>query len=622
MCGICGIVNRKELVEQEQMIKMLSFLHERGPDNEGVYIQDHIGIGHTRLSIIDLSPDANQPMFNDNKSIIISFNGEIYNFHLIRTKLEKTGIKLTTNSDTEVILKAYEQWGIELTLDQLDGMFAIAIYDKRKDQLYLARDRFGKKPVYYYFTDSTFSFSSNIKSIWANHKNSLTIDWESVDYYLTELSVPQPKSIWKEIRQIKPAHYAVLEINDFKFSERRYWNLPKTPRQSLDHNETQIEVTRLLTKAISKRQISDVPLGFFLSGGIDSGLITAIASQNSSNPIKTLTVSLDDTTYDESSEAELIANKYSTDHNTIHISSDISDTIDDLIEYMGEPFADSSLIPSFLITKVASEDMTVMISGDGGDEIFGGYDDYHLAFRAEVFAKNITSKFLRNPVIVLDKALSRISKRENLGSLEHYSQLAGDERLLRKMSFLPSDKDELYLNSELKTASKFTADYLGTIWQRNLDSNQVRTLLKSSLETRLLNDYLVKIDRASMRNSIEIRCPFLDKDLAEFAFATNTDMMFSKTAGKKILRNLAESYLGESSASRAKTGFRIPLHTWLRTDLKSWRNDLILSFANRNILNHKFINDIIYEFDKMYDGHTNKIWAIICLELWFQKFID
>lgn len=621
MCGICGMVERNIDIEKKQLSTMLGFLNERGPDNQNIYINQKVGLGHSRLSIIDLDKRSNQPFSSSNKNIIV-YNGEIYNFIKVKIELEKNGISFKTASDTEVILEAYQFWGIEKTLEKLDGMFAFCIYDPTINMVLFARDRFGKKPLYYYHTKNSFYFSSDIRSIWSSNKNNLSIDWQSIDYYFSELSMPQPNTIWKEVKQLKPSHYAILNIGKHTLKSYQYWRLPKPNSLELNKKEINNRTEFLLEKAIKKRLISDVPLGFFLSGGIDSGLIVAMAAQANSKPIKTFTVSFDNSKMDESKDAERVAEQYGTEHHNIHITADLIEDIDSLIKYTGEPFADSSLLPTFLITKAIKEHVTVAISGDGGDELFGGYNDFGLAYRTDIFNARWSDSIIKTPIIWGDKIISRVTNRENFGSYKHYSESKGGNHLFRQMGYNNLDKKVLYKKKELNQSIGFTESYWKSIWNKNENISISESLMRSSLETRLLNDYLVKIDRGSMINSIEIRSPFLDKELTEFAFSIDFKHKFSNSENKHILRNLAGKYLGTTTRTKQKTGFGIPLHDWLRQELKPWRDELINSFCTRNILNENEISTLVKEFDTKRVGHTHRIWSIICLELWFQNFYD
>lgn len=621
MCGICGIIQSNTNVEKKQLSTMLSFLNERGPDSKNIYVNQKIGLGHTRLSIIDLDKRSNQPLIGANKNVIV-FNGEIYNFLKLKKELEKDGILFNTKSDTEVILEAYQFWGLEKTLEKLDGMFSFCIYNPTKNEIVLARDRFGKKPLYYLQTNNSFYFSSDIRSIWATNKNELTIDWESIDYFFSELSMPQPRTIWKEIRQLNPAHYATLDLDSYSFKSCKYWKLPEPSRIELGNEETIDTTEALLQKAINKRLISDVPLGFFLSGGIDSGLIVAMAARASSKPIKTFTISVDHAKMDESKDAERVAKRFETEHYNIHVTADLIENLISLIKYTGEPFADSSLIPTYLITKAIKEQVTVAISGDGGDELYGGYSDYGLAYRTDIFNDRWKNSLIKSSLIWGDKILSRITKRENLGSYQQYDNIKEGNRLFRQMSYAKEDKVKLYKNKSLIQSTGFTEKYWEQIWHSNKHHSLSESLMRSSLKTRLLNDYLVKIDRASMLNSVEVRSPFLDKELAEFAFSIDFKRKFNKNENKYILRQLANKYLGVQSSSKPKTGFGIPIQEWLKNELKPWRDELINNFCKRNILNETEIHNLVEEFDRNRNEHTHKIWSIVCLELWFQHFYD
>lgn len=626
MCGISGIIKTNYAEVNISELGILDqFLQERGPDNSGVWTEKNVGFSHTRLSIIDLDPSANQPMLTEDENYIITFNGEIYNFQALRETLHKKGFSFQTNSDTEVLLKGYQYWGLEELLTLIEGMFAFAIYDKKKNEVFFVRDRFGQKPLYYYYDNDIFIFSSDIRSIW-KFIPKLSIDYASMDYYLSELAVPQPKTIWKEVKQIEPGHFLKLELDHNTIQIEKYWEINYGIKNSLSLQETIDTVEEKLTQAILKRTISDVPLGCFLSGGVDSGLIVSILANQSKERIKTFSVGLAYDELNELPEAKIVADRYDTDHTEIIAEADVIEHLPGLIKYMGEPFGDSSVIPSFLITREIKKKVTVALSGDGGDELFGGYFDYGLAFKTDVYLKLFPNEMKRHFITLMNKLQNKISPSvTNYGSLDTYNDFQGWQRLYRTMGYAPDEKYQLYDKQFiLREEAEFTQHYLNEIWHQFPYKNHTDTLFHASFKTRLLNEYLVKVDRSSMLNSLEVRSPFMDHELAEFSATIPNNYKFHNGHNKYILKQLAAKYIDPKIFERKKMGFGIPIEHWLRNELKDYMRDYLLSdrFKARKIFNPIFIENQIKEHINGTKDHSFQLWNILCLEVWMQEYLD
>ena len=624
MCGIAGIWDIEKKQEQSSNIKfMTEVMKERGPDHAEFEQIDDVWFGHTRLSIIDLNDSANQPFWIDQDFIMV-FNGEIYNYKEIRKQLSVRGTDFKTSGDTEVLLHAYKTYGIRKTLELIEGMFAFAIYNRSSRKLILARDRFGQKPLYYCHLDKQLFFSSEIKGMQRILRDKLELDLESVDYFLTELSVPQPKSIWKEISQLRPAHYMEIDMAKPLLKEHAYWNLNFSNKVYRLEEDILEETEEILLQSIQKRTVSDVPIGTFLSGGVDSGLITALLAQNSTEPIKTFTVALDYQDQDESKEAKIVADRYQTDHHELKIDIDIMDTLEDLIEYYGEPFADSSMIPSYAITKEIKKHVTVALSGDGGDEQFGGYWDFLECFKAQEFRTDNWFGPTRALKILVSKGFNKLGwSSSNLGAIDDYYKIPHGFKLYRSMGLSPYDKQHLY-TEKLERFAGFTPFHLNKIWNNRQTKELVDQFLHASMDTRLLNDYLVKVDRASMFNSLEVRSPFLDHEIAQFAASIPNDIKFGGNNAKNVLKKLALKHVDPNILNRPKKGFGIPMTKWLKEDLKDVVDDVIYSssFRDRNLLNvNKTIEMVKLHREGDHDFLTDRIFAIICLELWMRKYL-
>ncbi len=615
MCGIAGKILKKRKVNKSELITYSDAMQERGPDNTGYLLKNNIGLTHTRLSIIDLSEKSNQPMVvND---VAITFNGEIYNFKEIKANI--SGFDFKTNSDTEVLIAAYKLYGINNMLERLDGMFSFCIVDFSINKAFICRDIFGKKPLYYYKSENEFIFSSDIKPIQKEKKNELSINYNSLDYYLTELSVPQPQTIWNEINQVKPSCFIEVEMETLEAVEQQYWKLDYSTKIKISEHDAIIEVERRLKNAVLKRTVSDVPFATFLSGGIDSGLITSILARNTPERIKTYTIGFDFDDYDEFDLAKIVSEKYNTIHTEINTKINVKSFFTELINYIGEPFADPSLVSSYIVTKEFSMNVKLALSGDGGDEVFGGYHEYNTAFFADKYFANKSnvSNLLKTNVSKISNRINSNSK--NLGNYFDFYKSSGYEKLYRNIGFSEFEKEILYK----KESNSFSKSYLNELWNSNFNGNQIDTLFASSIKTRLRNDYLVKIDRASMYSSVEVRSPFLDKELVEFSFKLPNDIKLKNGINKYLLKKIVEKEYDKDIFIRKKQGFGTPIKYWLNNELSEYVNYYLSKekVEKRGLFNYNYIVKLLDDNKK--DGlNSNKIWILLVLEMWFDKFVD
>lgn len=625
MCGIAGqVFFDTRSVDIADLHHMSKYLVERGPDHEGYWHNHQVGLVHRRLKIIDLSDAANQPMAIAHGKVIVTYNGEIYNFPQLKKELQSLGHSFITSSDTEVLGYGYLQWGIESLLKRLEGMFAFCLLDVSLQQLYLVRDIFGQKPLYYYHHHDEILFSSDIRSIWSLKHLELSINFDALDYYFTELTVPQPRTIWSEVRQIKPAHFLRVDLNSGECNQVCYWEISKVDKElELNLEDALIHTEQLLTQSIVKRTISDVPYGTFLSSGTDSGLVTALLAQQLSHPLRTFTMGFDYQQQNELPGARLVADKFGTDHTEVVISAEVIKTVRKLIQYTGEPFADSSLIPAYYVCREIGSSLKVALSGDGGDEMFAGYKDYQIAQETDDFINQYPDKWTQYARSLGDKAVSLVKpKHRNLGAYYEYHYWPGHQKLFRHMGINFQQKSECYNQLFPLQSRSFARHYLDDLWVQYQSPNDLSTLMKASLRTRLLNDYLVKIDRASMINSLEVRSPFLDRSLAEFAFSLPGSFHYHQGYSKYLLKQLAVKHLGAHHIDQEKKGFSIPLKGWLRHELKDWTEELIGSLLKRKYLNEGFCWKIWKEHIQDERDNQHLIWALICLEIWFQEFCD
>jgi asparagine synthase (glutamine-hydrolysing) len=624
MCGIAGIFNLNgEKVPESYLEKMSLCMKERGPDNLGIWTSENAGLVHRRLSIIDLSANGNQPMQDTENTVVITFNGEIYNFPELKEELQKKGILFNTSSDTEVLLYGYKVWGIEHLLNKIDGMFAFVLCDLQKRKSFLCRDRFGKKPLYYSIDNGRFYFSSDIRSITPFISN-LEMDYEALDYYLTEICIPQPKTIWKNIAQVYKSSFLELDLNSGEHSVKEYFRLVSTPKLKISYDEAEKLVEQNLTAAILKRTISDVPVGCFLSGGVDSGLVVSLLAQQSAKPVKTFSVGFTEDDFNELPYAQKLAERYGTDHTEIIIQPKIENEIHDLVDYYGEPFADSSAIPTYYVCKEMRKHVTVALSGDGGDELFG-YRNYAYAKKAEDFMRNYPAALQRNFVTMLSKMSSRLkSDVENYGALDKFCrEEASGIALIRGMAFMPHEMSDLYSHDFKNKVPGYAMKEAKKIWSKYEDCSLTDKIFLASLDTRLLNDYLVKVDRSSMKSSLEVRSPFLDTELAALAFKLPYEYKIKNGEAKYILKKLAQKHIDKNIFDRKKQGFGIPVKHWLKNELKELvaENLSEKQVSHRGFFNPHYVTKLLKEHNSNKINHTHKIWSLLWLELWCKKFL-
>lgn len=627
MCGICGLLDySNKKIEENTIQQMCSKMEHRGPDGQGVYVsnQDNlsIGLGHRRLKIIDLSQAGHQPMFNEDGSIVLVFNGEIYNYQELRPVLEAKGHVFKSHTDTECLIHLYEEYGQDC-VKQLRGMFAFAIWDRKKEILMLARDRVGKKPLLYYYKNGNFCFASEFCALLASGFISKEINRESLSYYLELGYIPAPLTIYKDVFKLPPAHFLILTGN--QISIHKYWQLDYTNKIKISEQEASNEMIKLLKEAVNIRLYSDVALGAFLSGGIDSSAVVALMSQLSLGKVKTFSIGFDEKDYSELKYARNIAKRYNTEHNEFIVRPKALEVLPLLVENYGEPYADSSCIPTYYVSKETKKFVTVALNGDGGDESFAGYDRYNAMLVAEkvpVFARKIISDlsyFIPDSVNFRNK-FRRIKRF--LKALD----LSTDARYLKWVSIFDQGlKKELCSDEFLRTINAGNA--LNLIKQYVVysgNSFSVDTLLSTDVLTYLPYDLLVKVDIASMSNSLEARSPFLDHKLMEFAASLPANFKIRRGIKKYILKKAIKNLVPQENISRAKMGFGVPIGKWLRGELKDYLKGNLLSgkFVKRGYFNQSVITRLVNDHTDNKTDYSYQLWALLMLELWHQRFID
>lgn len=622
VCGIVGGLTFRDEDLRPFLESALEDLHLRGPDARGRHVQGQVALGHTRLSVLDLTSAGEQPMFAAGGQLGITFNGEIYNFQDLRRQLQGAGYRFTTATDTEVLLHGYDAWGMEGLLKRADGMFAFGLVDYCNSRLFLARDPFGKKPLYYYRDDSCFLFCSDLRPIYRFKRPLLQLDEVSLDHYLMELCVPQPRTIWRQARQVPPATYLQVDLQSGEQRTVTYWSLPGGDWDRPPAAEAQRQLSSRLRDSIMKRTVADVPVGCFLSGGVDSGLVVALLSQSSSEPVRTFSVGIEGEE-NELPDARRVAQRYGTRHQEFMASSSWTEDLDWIVSRLGEPFADSSLLPSFYLCQAMRNQIKVVLSGDGGDELFGGYREYLRAYQTDRFLARYPP-WARWFAVQADKIWARLVRRkgENLGSLWSYSRMDPAQRLDRQMGFALGQRHKLYNQGGLQALAGRAEEVLAQVWSQSQRGDCADSLMRASLRTRLLNDYLVKVDRASMLNSLEVRSPFLDRSLAEWAFRLHPQVRFGPGEQKWLLKNLAEQEIDAQIRLRPKRGFSVPVGQWLRGPLRERLQaltDPAGALGRLGLFRLSYVGSLLEEHCTQRRDHSHRLWSLLILALWLES---
>lgn len=629
MCGICGIYNLNgRPVDRGLLERMNSTMVHRGPDGEGAFVESNVGLGHRRLSIIDLK-SGDQPMGNEDGSIQVVFNGEIYNFLELKKELETRGHRFRTKSDTETIVHGYEEWGEDF-VRKLRGMFAIALWDARRKKLLLIRDRIGKKPLYYYLNKDRLLFASELKALLEDQDIPKDIDPAALDSYLSFGYVPSPLSIFKAIRKLPPAHLACYSPSGF--SLREYWHLSmesvSAPRSEIEALE---ELKSLFDEAVSLRLISDVPLGAFLSGGVDSSAVVAsMAVSMGAEPVKTASIGFLDKKFDELEYAGMVSQCYHTDHTEFVVNPDALEVLDDIVWHLDEPFADASAIPTYYVSREARRKVTVALSGDGGDETFAGYIQRYYMNRLEDKIRKKIPRILRENIFgpiagaypkadFLPRPLRLKCFLSNLSS-------TFEQAYFRDMSFyfLPEMKKKLYRPEFASAVGDFDAfTVLDKHFKENHNPDVTTRVQYIDIKTYLPEDILVKVDRMSMANSLEVRSPLLDHKLIEYLGALPSSLKLRGRESKYILKKMMESRLPAEILYRKKQGFSVPLAGWLRGGLKDFVGETLFSpVAGLNdYFDTGYVKDLWKRHLSGRQDYAYPLWGLMMFELWRRKFL-
>jgi asparagine synthase (glutamine-hydrolysing) len=623
MCGIAGVVSatRDSNITEALVRHMCDQIVHRGPDDEGLLVADGAGLGMRRLSIIDLS-GGHQPVFNEDRSAWIVYNGEVYNFPELRPELEKRGHRFYTKTDTECIIHLYEEMGAEC-VQKLRGMFALAIYDKTKRKLILARDRLGKKPLHYALLKDKLYFASEIKSILAVAPELAEVNAQGLLEYLYYGYVPDPISAFTGIQKLPPGH--LLEFENGKISVRQYWDLPEyNTHHPKSEEECLEELEHRLLEATRIRLISDVPLGAFLSGGTDSSTVVAMMARASSAPVKTFSIGFTKDDFNEAQYARMVAQKFGTDHHEMILEPNVVETVEHLTSSLEEPFGDSSMLPTYYVSQMARKHVTVALSGDGGDELFAGYDRYRIHSDRRFFehVPDWARKFFRNQVF------PRLPNKMQGRSFTYNVTLPWRERYVDGLSFVPAfERDAPLLSDDFRKVLRTSDDPQNVMlryFAKARASDPVSELLYVDSKTYLPGDILTKVDRMSMLNSLEVRAPILDHEFVEWVTGLGPEWKLRGGTQKYILRKLAERVgVPREALYRPKQGFALPLVHWMRHELK---DVLMILLEPRTLQRGYFEADGIRKLmnDHLYGGRvlTGRIWRLLMFEMWHRNFLE
>ena len=625
MCGINGFVQFNDKLKKneiEQIIKKMNrSIVNRGPDEEGTYINKNIGLGIRRLSIIDLKT-GNQPIFNEDSSMVIVFNGELYNYKDLKNDLINKGHIFKTTTDTEVVLHAFEEYG-EKSFNFIKGMYAFAIYDINKDRLLIVRDRLGEKPLYFYKDESKFIFSSELKGILSADLIKKEIDENALSQFFQLTYIPAPNTILKNIKKLKPGYYIEIKTGHNP-TINKYWDLEFNNNKLIyDIESIKRNLREKMFEAVEKCMISDVPLGAFLSGGIDSSIIVGIMSKIASKPIKTFNIGFHEKQFDESERAKIVSKFNNTEHHTqIITEKDLFAILNKFFEYMDEPFADSSAIPTYLISKFAKNYVKVVLTGDGGDELFGGYSKYLINYYSEKYnriPKLIREHILKNIINVFPNDYNIIRKIKKVIRNSEKSIFEQREELM-KLGYKYDETKKLIKSIYISDIS-LIEDYYNKYKNQ---TDELSLALYTDIKIVLEGDMLTKVDRMSMANSLETRAPFLYPDIVEFSTRIPSEYKIKNKKTKFILKETFSDILPEKIMKASKRGFGVPIGKWFRGNLK---NEFLKVtnqkfIEDQNLFNYEYIQKIFNEHQNKKEDRGRELWALFVFQNWYKKYFE
>lgn len=611
MCGIAGATSPEPRQLVSRVSAMIGAQEHRGPDDGGLWSDELCALGHRRLAVIDLSVAARQPLSNDSGSLRITFNGEIYNFQSLRKELETFGYRFRSNSDTEVILYAYQHWGPEC-LKRFRGMFAFAIWDQRKRQLFLARDRVGKKPLYYMQSGALFLFASEIQGLLAGVDELPGSDLSAIDEYLTWGYVPSPQTSFESVYKLPPAHFLIVDVSTEqpRLQVERYWSLSYQPKLQISSDEAGEAIREKLTEATRLRLISDVPVGAFLSGGIDSSIVVGLMAGLSNHRIKTFSIGFEESDYSELEYARRIARMWDADHHEFVVRPNVLEILPKLVRHFGEPFADEAALPTYYLSAMARANVTVALNGDGGDESFAGYGRCR---------SNVLIERIRN--IPFGSALA---SRTRIRSLPLAGQSTA-ERYRRWVEYLHSETKARLYTPELAEASRSRLSaQLEVILDQSGPLDPADAMMAADVASYLPDDLLAKVDTTSMAHALEARSPFLDHEVMELAARLPAGLKLRRKESKHLLKREFQDLLPPDIRNRRKMGFAVPVGRWFRRELREFLADTLLSPRSlmRGYFRSNELNSMVGEHLDGSRNHARELWCLLMLELWQREFVD
>ena len=623
MCGIAGFVDRDASGGSANALsfglvhRMCDVIRHRGPDDEGIHVAAGVGLGMRRLSIIDLA-GGGQPIHNETSTVWVVFNGEIYNYRGLRAVLEAMGHRFSTSSDTETIVHAYEEWG-EGAFARLRGMFGIALWDATSRTLFLARDRAGQKPLHFTERGGRLYFASEIKSLIAAGAVDPRINLRALDHYFAFLYTPRDASIFEGVKKIPPGHY--LRWHDGRIAIERYWQIDA--RESFTGTEADAiaELDRVLQDAVRCHMVSDVPLGAFLSGGVDSSAVVGMMARSSSRPVKTFSIGFDEPEFDELDHARTVARHFGTDHHEVVVRPDGLSILEDLVSHFDEPFADSSAIPTWYVSEIARRHVTVALSGDGGDELFGGYDRYMVHPRVAAFDR-LPVLGLRTIAGVVWPHLPHGTRGKNF--LRHVARDPAG-RFLDSLALFHADERAALFTDGVRSALAGDAEaVLARHFERFGELPHESQMMRFDFETYLPEDVLTKVDRMSMAHSIESRVPLLDNHVIDFAATLPARFKIRNGRRKHVLKEALRPLLPPGILDRRKQGFGVPLGVWFRGGLTDLFNDVLESprARQRGYFEPSFVARLLREHLAGQRDHTHRLWQLLVFELWYRQYLD
>jgi asparagine synthase (glutamine-hydrolysing) len=627
MCGIVGIFDMrgKREIDRSLLARMNDAMTHRGPDGSGLHVEPGLGLGHRRLSIIDLE-GGRQPLYNEDESVVVVFNGEIYNFQVLAAELAAKGHVFRTHSDTEVIVHGWEEWG-EACVDRFRGMFAFALWDRKRETLFLARDRLGKKPLHYaVLPDGHLVFGSELKALLPFPGIDRSLDVTAVEDYFAFGYVPDPKTIYRSVAKLAPAHVVTLKRGEPMGRPRRYWDVSFHTRPAESEDDLRDALIERLREAVKLRLISDVPLGAFLSGGVDSSAVVAVMAGLSDGPVETCSIAFDNPAYDESRYARAVAERYGTRHHVSEVRADAFDLVDKLAAIYDEPFADSSAIPTYRVCKIARQHVTVALSGDGGDEVFAGYRRYRwsgyeerirgfvpAAIRRPLFGTlgRLYPKLDWAPKVLRAKSTFESLGRDAVEGYFHSVSVLGDG--LRQRLFSPSFRRDLQGYRAVET--------LRRVMDKAPADDAIGRIQYADIHTYLPGDILTKVDRASMANSLEVRVPMLDSEFVQWAAGLPLSARLNGREGKYLLKKAMEPFLPRDVLYRDKMGFSVPIGAWFRGPLRERVRAAVTgpTLAETGMFDMTFLATMVDQHQSGVREHSPALWALLMFESFLRQ---